>query len=107
LKDHRFRVSPTPSLDRCRALPRIMTSDTISVHSTHAWSLMNEKDLTHKLHRLGLILNRPEPALICRQCSDALQPNGIRLSKHLAEKYAIPASERKELDHMIGMRSIR
>lgn len=58
---------------------------------------MNEKDLTHKLHRLGLILNQPEPALICRQCKYALQPSGLRVSKHLAEKHAIPASERKEL----------
>jgi hypothetical protein len=73
-----------------------MTSD-IRVHSRHAWSLMNEEDLTHKLHKLGLILNRPEPALICRQCKYALQPSGTRVSKHLAEKHAIPASERKEL----------
>lgn len=58
---------------------------------------MNEEDLSCKLHRLGLILNRPEPALICWQCKYALQPNGTRVSKHLAEKHAVPASERKEL----------
>lgn len=67
------------------------------VHSRHAWSLMNESDLTQKLCRLGLVLNRPEPALICRQCKYALQPSGIRVSKHLAEKHSISASERKEL----------
>jgi hypothetical protein len=58
---------------------------------------MNEKDLAHKLHELGLMVNRPEPALICRQCKYALQPSGIRVSKHLAEKHAVPASYRKEL----------
>ena len=58
---------------------------------------MNEEDLSCKLHRLGLILNRPEPALICWQCKYALQPNGTRVSKHLAEKHAVPASKRKEL----------
>ncbi|KAM0722086.1 hypothetical protein Q7P37_003012 [Cladosporium fusiforme] len=73
-----------------------MAGDT-RVHGSHAWSMMNQNDLTQKLHRLGLILNEPEPALICQQCKYALQPSGIRVSKHLAEKHAIPASERKEL----------
>lgn len=73
-----------------------MSSDT-AIQSRHAWSLMNENDLTQKLQRLGLILNRLEPALICQQGKYALQPSGIRVSKHLAEKHAIPASERKEL----------
>jgi hypothetical protein len=69
----------------------------IRVYGSHAWSPINEEDLTHKLHKLGLILNRPEPALICRQCKYALQPSGARVSKHLAENQAIPAFERKEL----------
>jgi hypothetical protein len=73
-----------------------MASDTL-IHNRHAWSLMNEKDLVDKLHKLGLIVNRPEPALICRQCRYALQLSGIRVSKHLAEKHAVPASYRKEL----------
>jgi hypothetical protein len=73
-----------------------MASDAL-IHSRHAWSLMNEKDLAHKLHKLGLIVNRPEPALICRECRYALQPSGIRVSKHLAENHAVPASNRKEL----------
>jgi hypothetical protein len=85
-----------PLLDHCHALSSIMTSD-IRVHSRHAWSLMNEEDFTHKLHKLGLISNWPEPALICRHCRHALQPSGTRVSKHLAEKHAIPASERKQL----------
>jgi hypothetical protein len=94
--NHCFRVPPTPLSDHCHALSSIMTSD-ICIHSRHAWSLMNEEVLTHKLHKLGLILNRPEPALICRQCKYALQPSGTRISKQLAEKHAISASERKEL----------
>lgn len=73
-----------------------MASDT-RVKRRHPWSLMNEEELTCKLQRLGLILNRPEPALICQQCKYALQPSGKRVSTHLAEKHAFPASERKEL----------
>jgi hypothetical protein len=79
-----------------RTASQAMATDAL-IHSRHAWSLMNEKDLAHKLHKLGLILNRPEPALICRQCKYALQPSGIRVSKHLAEKHTVPASYRKEL----------
>lgn len=58
---------------------------------------MNESDLTQILHRLELTLNRPEPALIWQQCKYALRPSRIRVSKHLAEKIVMPASERKEL----------
>lgn len=58
---------------------------------------MNEEELTCKLQRLGLILNRPEPALTCQQCKYAFQPIGKKVSTHLAEKHALPASERKEL----------
>jgi hypothetical protein len=73
-----------------------MASDAL-IHSRHAWSLMNEKDLAHKLHKLGLIVNRLEPALICRQCRYALQLSSIRVSKHLAKKHAVLASHYKEL----------
>jgi hypothetical protein len=85
-----------PHEQQARAACHTMASDT-AVQSRHAWSLMNENDLTQRLQRLRLILNRPEPVLICQQCKYALQPSGTRVSKHLAEKRAIPASERKEL----------
>jgi hypothetical protein len=90
-----------PLPDHCHALSSMTTSD-IRVHIRHAWSLMNEEDIGHKLHKLGLILNRPEPALICRHCKYALQPSATRVSKRLAEKHAIPASERKQLLSYIG-----
>jgi hypothetical protein len=71
--------------------------DNVYSQSRHAWSFMSEKDVALKLDKLGLVLNRPEPALICRRCKYALQPSGVRVSRHLAEKHNVPASDRTEL----------
>jgi hypothetical protein len=58
---------------------------------------MSDNDVALKLEKLGLILNYPEPALICSRCKYALQPRGVRVSRHLAEKHNVPASDRTEL----------
>lgn len=58
---------------------------------------MHEVDLARKLHGLGLVLNRPEPAIICIRCKFALQPNGTSVSRHIADKHDVPARERREL----------
>ncbi|KAK1950832.1 hypothetical protein LY78DRAFT_708415 [Colletotrichum sublineola] len=50
---------------------------------------------------LGLSLNAPEPALICRPCGYALKPFGERVSRHLAEKHNVPQSERRGLNGLI------
>lgn len=47
---------------------------------------MSENDVARKLEKLGLVLNHPEPALICSQCKYALQLSGVRVSRHLAER---------------------
>lgn len=43
-----------------------------------------------KLESFGLLLNNPEPAIICYQCRYALKPNGNAVSEHLREKYSMP-----------------
>jgi hypothetical protein len=72
-------------------------ADNAPAQSKHAWTFMNENDLVQKLQKLSLRLNHPEPALICTECKYALQPSGIRVYKHLAEKHGVPASDRREL----------
>jgi hypothetical protein len=58
---------------------------------------MNQEDLIHKSHELGLILNQPEPALVWSGLSAMQICLAIQFaegfSKHLAGKQAIPASE--------------
>ena len=58
---------------------------------------MHEIDLTRKLHGLGLVLNRPKPAIICIRCKFALQPSGASVSRHIAEKHGVPTCDRREL----------
>ena len=67
------------------------------LQSSHAWSFMSENDVARKLEKFGLILNRPDPTLICSRCKYALQPGGVRISRHLAERYNGPASDRTEM----------
>jgi hypothetical protein len=67
------------------------------LQSSHAWSFMSDNDVVRKLKKLGLILNHPEPALICSRCKYALQPSGVRVSRHLAERHNVPASDRTEM----------
>ncbi|KAK6221466.1 hypothetical protein QIS74_04759 [Colletotrichum tabaci] len=54
-----------------------------------------------RLNALGLCLNTPEPALICRLCGYALKPFGERASRHLAEKHDVPKSERRGLSGLV------
>jgi hypothetical protein len=58
---------------------------------------MHDIDLARKLHGLGLVLNRPEPAIICIRCKFALQPSGASVSRHIADKHDVPACDRREL----------
>jgi hypothetical protein len=58
---------------------------------------MSENDVAQKLEKLRLIMNHPEPALICSRCKYALQPSGVRVSRYLAERHNVPASDRTEL----------
>ncbi|KAK2005545.1 hypothetical protein LZ32DRAFT_597022, partial [Colletotrichum eremochloae] len=58
-----------------------------------------------RLDALGLCLNTPELALICRPCGYALKPFGERVSRHLAEKHDVPKSERRGLSGLV--KSIR
>ena len=58
---------------------------------------MSDNDVARKLEKLGLIMNHPEPTLICSRCKYALRPSGVRVSGHLAERHNVPASDRTEL----------
>ena len=53
----------------------------------------------HPFSKLGLILNSPEPALICRhhECRYVLQPAIKRVHSHLWEKHGITKDERRGL----------
>jgi hypothetical protein len=51
-------------------------SQQMAHHAQHAWSFLHVRDLAQKLSKLGLVLNRLEPALICNRCEYALQPVG-------------------------------
>lgn len=59
-----------------------------------------EKKL-QRLEALGLHLNRPEPAILCRTCGFALTPGGDRVSRHLGEKHGIAKSDRRGLNALI------
>ena len=53
----------------------------------------------HPFSKLGLVLNSPEPALICRhqECRYVLQPAIKRMHSHLWEKHGITKDERRGL----------
>ncbi|KAK4232794.1 hypothetical protein C8A03DRAFT_39574, partial [Achaetomium macrosporum] len=59
------------------------------------WCRWPQPELDRRLAELGLIINAPEPAVICRSCGYALQPNGECVTRHLADKHGI----QKELRH--------
>jgi hypothetical protein len=46
--------------------------------------------------------NKPEPAIICKECKYALQPSGERILEHLEEKHQISAKARRGLNAFIG-----
>jgi len=92
-----FKASSTFDLVSHWILPRYTMVNNSHLQSSHAWSFMSENDVVRKLEKLGLILNHPEPALICSRCKYALQSRGVRVSRHLAEKHNVPASDRTEL----------
>ena len=81
-----FKALSTFDLVSHWILPRYTTANNVHLQNSHAWSFMSENDVARKLEKLGLILNRHEPALICSRCKYALQPSGVRVSRHLAER---------------------
>jgi hypothetical protein len=58
---------------------------------------MHEIDLARKLHGLGLVLNRSEPAIIYIRCKFALQPSSASVSRHIADTHNVPVCDRREL----------
>lgn len=52
-------------------------------------------DLPKRLETLGLHLNTPERAIICRSYRYALQPSGV--TQHLADKHTISKLDRSGL----------
>ena len=67
------------------------------LQSSHAWSFISDNDVVRKLEKLRLIINYPEPTLICSRYKYALQLSGVRVSRHLAERHNVPASNYTEL----------
>jgi hypothetical protein len=67
------------------------------LQSSHAWSFISDNDVVRKLEKLRLIINYPEPTLIYSRCKYALQLSGVRVSRHLAERHNVLASNRIEL----------
>ncbi|KAK3898244.1 hypothetical protein C8A05DRAFT_47376 [Staphylotrichum tortipilum] len=57
--------------------------------------------LERHLAELGLVINVPEPAVICRPCGYALQPTGACVTRHLAEKHAVPKRLRAGLSPFV------
>jgi hypothetical protein len=66
----------------------------LQANSTASGPINNMK---RSLEELGLYLNEPEPAVICRHCRYALQPAVRAVSSHLQEKHGIPAKARRAL----------
>jgi hypothetical protein len=58
---------------------------------------MSENDVARKLEKLRLIIIHLKPALICSRWKYALQPSGVMVSRHLAERHNVPSSDRTEL----------
>jgi hypothetical protein len=77
--------------------PRYTMADHAHLQIRHAWSFISENDIALNLEKLGLTLNHPESALICSRCKYALQSSGVGVSRHLAERHNVPASDRTEL----------
>ncbi|EAQ93900.1 hypothetical protein CHGG_02135 [Chaetomium globosum CBS 148.51] len=65
------------------------------------WSPLQEEERNRRLTALGLVISVPEPALICRPCGYALQPNGNCVTRHLADKHAIPKRSRDGLHPLV------
>jgi len=59
------------------------------------------KDPSAALASLGLCLNNPEPAVICRSCKYALQPSADGVARHLAEKHHISKTERLDSTSLV------
>ncbi|EAQ90199.1 hypothetical protein CHGG_06818 [Chaetomium globosum CBS 148.51] len=65
------------------------------------WCFLQEEERNRRLAAIGLVLNVPEPALLCRPCGYALQPNGNCVTRHLADKHAIPKRSRDGLHPLV------
>jgi hypothetical protein len=72
-------------------------SGSVSRHQTDPIPQSLSCDVQLKLRELGLFLNEPEPAIICRDCRYALKPNAKAVSGHLHEKHGISAQARRAL----------
>ncbi|KAK4119434.1 hypothetical protein N657DRAFT_626687, partial [Parathielavia appendiculata] len=70
------------------------------------WSHLQEEERDRRLAAVGLVVNTPERALICRPCGYALQPNGDCVTRHLADKHAIPKHLRDGLFFFIRSLSL-
>lgn len=57
--------------------------------------------LSARLAALGLLLNEPEPAILCIRCGFALKPSGGSVSKHLGG-HDVSAQARKGLKQLIN-----
>ncbi|KAK4117999.1 hypothetical protein N657DRAFT_651752 [Parathielavia appendiculata] len=65
------------------------------------WCRWPQRELDLRLAELGLVINAPEPAVICRPCGYALQPNGECVTRHLADKHSIQKGLRHGLTSYI------
>lgn len=65
------------------------------------WLDLSPDRRKQRLDALGLYLNSPEPAIICRLCRFALKPFGDRVTRHLGEKHDVPKAARRGLTAFI------
>jgi hypothetical protein len=59
----------------------------VEVNHPRDWNRLAADDLGSLLDGIGLYLNQPKLAIICKECKYALQPSGDGISKHLGEKH--------------------
>ncbi|SCV61253.1 uncharacterized protein FFFS_15822 [Fusarium fujikuroi] len=67
---------------------------------TRLYSQLSSSELA-KLDRLGLHLNSPEPAIICKQCAYAITADRDRVSRHLGEIHNVNKAARRGLNKLI------
>ncbi|KAH7208485.1 uncharacterized protein BKA55DRAFT_529764 [Fusarium redolens] len=54
-----------------------------------------------ELDHIGLLLNSPEPAIICKQCGYAITADKDRVSRHLGEIHKVDKATRRGLNKLI------
>jgi hypothetical protein len=65
------------------------------------WSDLSEEERDRRLAALDLVINAPEPVLICRPCGYALQPSVDCVTRHLSDKHAVPKHLRDGLFFLV------